>query len=202
MKLSSLIVTSLLVAVTTGCSLIPTQQLEISSVPIERKITPPAPIRPIDLNDIKLYVVSEAKLVNRCNQLPKVDADGKPVMKEDGTQQTTRPKACDRTDREHPEWPEGFSKKDQFEAEIRDMNKGDLVYVALTIADYKILTENNQELVRWIKSANIQQQYWMDITGNNPALEKEVKETVQESTAKPEEKSGFSFKQLLGGKDE
>jgi len=129
----------------------------------------------------------------------KLDANGEHIVKEDGTHQLTRPKACEREDREHPAWPEGKTKKDQFEDTIKDMNKGDLVYVALSISDYKILTENNQDLVRWIKSANIQHQYWMDITGNNPELEKEVKATIESKEPAPEKKSGFSLKKLIGG---
>ena len=200
MRLREIVLASLLIAVTSGCSLIPTQSLEIQSRPIERQIVPPAPIRPVELNDVQWYVVSEAKLVNRCNQIPKVDADGNPVMKDDGTQQTTRPKACDRADREYPDWPEDYSKKDQFEGIIRDMNKGDLVYVALSISDYKILTENNQDLVRWIKSANIQHQYWLDITGNNPELEKKVEEAVTEK--EPAQKKPSLLQSIIGGNDE
>ena len=200
MRLREIVLASLLIAVTSGCSLIPTQSLEIQSRPIERQITPPAPIRPVELNDVKWYVVSEAKLVNRCNQIPKVDADGNPIMKDDGTQQTTRPKACDRADREYPDWPEGFSNQDQFEEIIREMNKGDLVYVALTISDYKILTQNNQDLVRWIKSANIQHQYWLDITGNNPDLEKEVEAVVTEK--EPTQNRPSLLQSIIGGNDD
>ncbi len=202
MKLQNLALASLLIAITSGCSLLPTQQIEIASRPIERNIVPPPPVRPVALNDIQLYVVSEAKLVNRCNQIPKVDADGKPVLKQDGTQQTTRPKVCDQKDREHPDWPEGYTKKDQFEDIIRDMNKGDLVFVAMTISDYKILTENNQDLVRWIRAVKAQEQYWLDITGNNPELEKNVKQSLESKEPVEEKKSGFKLPKILGGKDE
>ena len=198
MRLREIVLASLLIAVTSGCSLIPTQSLEIQSRPIERQITPPAPIRPVELNDVKWYVVSEAKLVNRCNQVMKLDENGEHIVKEDGTHQLTRPKACDRADREYPDWPEGYSKKDQFEEGIRDMNNGDLVYVALTISDYKILTQNNQDLVRWIKSANIQHQYWLDVTGNNPELEKEVEAVVTE----PKQNKPSLLQSIIGGNDD
>jgi hypothetical protein len=97
--------------------------------------------------------------------------------------------------------PEGYTKQDEFEDIIKEMNTGDLVFVALTISDYKILTENNQELVRWIKGVKAQEQYWLDITGNNPELEKEVEKAVEATEPQPEEKrsifSGIS--QLIGG---
>ena len=201
MKLRSLALASLLIAVTSGCSLLPTQQIKIVSVPIERNIQPPPPVRPVELNDIHWYVVSEAKLINRCNQIPRVDADGNPELTEDGIPRLTRPKACDRSDREYPEWAEDYTKKDQFEDIIKDMNNGDLVFVALTIADYKILTENNQDLVRYIKGKNAQEQYWLDITGNNPALDKTVETALEAREPQPEKKKSIfsGISQLIGG---
>ena len=89
MKLTSLALASLLIAVTSGCSLLPTQQIEVVSKPIERNIQPPPPIRPVELNDVHWYVVSEATLVNRCNQIPRIDADGNPELKEDGSPTST-----------------------------------------------------------------------------------------------------------------
>jgi len=201
MKLTSLALASLLIAVTSGCSLLPTQQIEVVSKPIERNIQPPPPIRPVELNDVHWYVVSEATLVNRCNQIPRIDADGNPELKEDGSPRLTRPKVCDQTDREFPEMPEGYTKQDEFEDIIKEMNTGDLVFVALTISDYKILTENNQELVRWIKGVKAQEQYWLDITGNNPELEKEVEKAVEATEPQPEEKKSIfgGISQLIGG---
>ena len=97
--------------------------------------------------------------------------------------------------------PEGYTKQDEFEDIIKEMNTGDLVFVALTISDYKVLTENNQELVRSIKGAKAQEQYWLDITGNNPDLEKTVETALEAREPQQEEKrsifSGIS--QLIGG---
>jgi len=201
MKLTSLALASLLIAVTSGCSLLPTQQIEVVSKPIERNIQPPPPIRPVELNDVHWYVVSEATLVNRCNQIPRVDTEGNPEFTEDGSPRLMRPKVCDQTDREFPDMPEGYTKKDEFEDIIKEMNTGDLVFVALTISDYKILTENNQELVRWIRGVKAQEQYWLDITGNNPELEKEVEKAVEATEPQPEEKTSIfsGISQLIGG---
>ena len=178
-----------------------TKTIETISKPVEIDIMQPALPRAIEMTSPTWYVVSEARIANRCNQIPRVDADGNPELKEDGSPRLMRPKVCDQTDREFPDMPEGYTKKDEFEDIIKEMNTGDLVFVALTISDYKILTENNQELVRWIRGVKAQEQYWLDITGNNPELEKEVEKAVEATEPQPEEKTSIfsGISQLIGG---
>tara|TARA_B100000287_G_scaffold128881_1_gene120916 strand:- start:2632 stop:2967 length:336 start_codon:yes stop_codon:yes gene_type:complete len=84
-------------------------------------------------------VVSEARIANPC----------KKVVQEDGTEK--RPKTCAWEEKENPEWPEGYTYLDRFLDEMKDMNNGEVVFVATTIGDYKVMIRNNQEIKRYIK---------------------------------------------------
>jgi len=150
-----------------SCSLIPTKTVEIVSKPIEIEIMQPALPRPIELTAPKWYVVSEARIVNRCNQVMKLDANGEHIVKEDGTHQLTRPKSCDLSERENPDWPEGYTYLDRFLDEIKDMNNGEIVFVATTVGDYKVMAEDMQELKRYIKQLGEVVVYYREVTTPN-----------------------------------
>ena len=62
-----------------------------------------------------------------------------------------RPKSCDPLERENPEWPEGYTYLDRFLDEMKNMNNGEIVFVATSIGDYKVMTSNMQEIKRYIK---------------------------------------------------
>lgn len=138
MTLKTLAILSLL-TLTTSCSLIPERKVEIISKPIEIEIIQPTLPRPLDLQPPKWYVVSEARIANPCNK----------VTLEDGTEK--RPKTCDQDMRTNPEWKEGYTYLDRFLDDMRDMNSGDVVFVATTVGDYKVMIKNNQEIKRYIK---------------------------------------------------
>jgi len=150
-----------------SCSLIPTKTVEIVSKPIEIEIMQPALPRPVELTAPKWYVVSEARIVNRCNQVMKLDANGEHIVKEDGTHQLTRPKSCDLSERENPDWPEGYTYLDRFLDEIKDMNNGEIVFVATTVGDYKVMAEDMQELKRYIKQLGEVVVYYREVTTPN-----------------------------------
>ena len=147
-----------------SCSLIPTKTVEIVSKPIEIEIMQPALPRPVELTAPQWYVVSEARIVNRCNQVMKLDANGEHIVKEDGTHQLTRPKSCDLSERENPDWPEGYTYLDRFLDEIKDMNNGEIVFVATTVGDYKVMAEDMQELKRYIKQLGEVVVYYREVT--------------------------------------
>ena len=138
MTLKTLAILSLLI-LTTSCSLIPERKVEIISKPVEIEIIQPTLPRPLDLQAPKWYVVSEARIANPCNK----------ITTEDGTEK--RPKVCDQEDRQNPEWKEGYTYLDRFLDDMRDMNSGDVVFVATTVGDYKVMIKNNQEIKRYIK---------------------------------------------------
>ena len=108
--------------------------------------------RAVQLTAPKWYVVSEARIANNC----------KKVVQEDGTEK--RPKACDLDQRENPDWPEGYTYLDRFLDEMKEQNNGEVVFVATTVGDYKVMAEDMQELKRYIKQLGEVVIYYRDVT--------------------------------------
>ena len=121
--------------------------------------------RPVQLTAPKWYVVSEARIVNPCK---KVD--------------DKRPKACDLDQRENPDWPVGYTYLDRFLDDMKEMNNGEVVFVATTVGDYKVMAEDMQELKRYIKQLGEVVIYYRDVTmtdgqkGVGVAIEKKGEE--------------------------
>ena len=86
-----------ILALTSGCSLLPTKEVEIVSKPIEVEILQPTLPRPVDLVAPQWWVVSEARIANPCKKV-----------------EDKRPKTCNLEDRENPDWPEGYTYYDRF----------------------------------------------------------------------------------------
>ena len=137
-----------------GCSLIPTKKVEIVSTPIEIDILQPDLPRPVQLTAPKWWVISEARITNPC----------KKVVQEDGTEK--RPKACAKEDTENPDWPEGYTYLDQFLDEMKEQNNGEVLFVATTIGDYKVMAEDMQELKRYINQLGEVIIYYRNVTIN------------------------------------
>ena len=138
-----------------GCSLLPTKKVEIVSTPIEIDILQPDLPRPVQLTAPKWWVISEARIANPC----------KKVVQEDGTEK--RPKACAKEDTENPDWPDGYTYLDRFLDEMMEQNNGEVLFVATTIGDYKIMSEDMQELKRYIKQLGEVIIYYRDVTMPN-----------------------------------
>ena len=138
-----------------GCSLLPEKKIQINSTPIEIDILQPDLPRPVQLTAPKWWVISEARIANPC----------KKVVQEDGTEK--RPKACAKEDTENPDWPEGYTYLDQFLDEMKEQNNGEVVFVATTIGDYKVMAEDMQELKRYIKQLGEVVIYYRDVTMPN-----------------------------------
>ena len=141
---------SILVALTltiSGCSLLPTKEVEIISKPVEVEIMQPTLPRPVELTAPKWYVVSETRITNPC-----VKVDGK------------RPKSCSLEDRENPDWPEGYTYLDRFLDEMKEQNGGQVLFVATSIGDYKVMAEDMQELKRYIKQMGEVVIYYREVT--------------------------------------
>ena len=137
-----------------GCSLIPTKKVEIVSTPIEIDILQPDLPRPVQLTAPKWWVISEARITNPC----------KKVLQEDGTEK--RPKSCAKEDTENPDWPEGYTYLDQFLDEMKEQNNGEVLFVATTIGDYKVMAEDMQELKRYINQLGEVIIYYRNVTIN------------------------------------
>ena len=136
-----------------GCSLIPAKQIEISSKPIQIDIMQPDLPRPVQLTAPQWWVVSTAKIANPC----------KKVFDEE-KQKEVRPKACAKEDTENPEWPEGYTYLDRFLDEMKEQNNGEVLFVATTIGDYKVMAEDMQELRRYIKQMGEVIIYYRNVT--------------------------------------
>ena len=158
-----------LILIISGCSLKGTKQIEVSSKPIEIDIMQPDLPRPVQLTAPKWWVVSEARIANPCK---KVD--------------DKRPKACDLEDRENPDWPEGYTYLDRFLDEMKELNSGEVVFVATTVGDYKVMAEDMQELKRYIKQLGEVVIYYRDVTmpngdkGKGVGIEIENPEALEE----------------------
>jgi len=141
---------SALILVISSCSLLPTKQIDIVSKPVQIDIMQPDLPQPVELTAPQWYVVSEARITNPCK---KVD--------------DKRPKACDLSERENPDWPEGYTYLDRFLDDMKDQNNGEIVFVATSVGDYKVMAEDMQELKRYIKQLGEVVIYYRSVTMPN-----------------------------------
>ena len=147
MTLKNYIILPILAIAISGCSLLGTKQVEIVSKPIQIDIMQPDLPRPVVLTAPNWYVVSEAVIANPCKMI-----DDK------------RPKACAKEDTENPDWPDGYTYLDRFLDDMKELNNGEVVFVATTIGDYKVMAEDMQELKRYIKQLGEVVIYYRDVT--------------------------------------
>jgi len=131
------------------------KKIETISKPVQIDIMQPDLPRPVELTAPKWYVVSEARIANPC----------KKVVQEDGTEK--RPKVCDISEKENPDWPEGYTYLDRFLDEMKKQNNGEVVFVASTVGDYKVMAEDMQELKRYLKQLGEVVVYYRNVTMPN-----------------------------------
>ena len=161
MILKKLVVLTALAVTVSGCSLLPTKKLEVVSKPVQLDIIQPTLPREISLQTPKWYVVSEARIANPCKKTISFEPKR---YNEKGEEELKRPKSCDLTERENPEWPEGYTYLDRFLDDMKDQNNGDVVFVATTVGDYKKMTINNQEVRRYIRELGEVIIYYRNVT--------------------------------------
>tara|TARA_B100001564_G_C20486845_1_gene599728 strand:+ start:93 stop:557 length:465 start_codon:yes stop_codon:yes gene_type:complete len=130
-----------------SCSLLPTKEVEIISKPVKVEIMQPTLPRPVELTAPKWYVVSETRITNPC------------VKVED-----KRPKSCEPEKRENPDWPEGYTYLDRFLDDMKNQNNGEILFVATSVGDYKVMAEDMQELKRYIKQLGEVVIYYREVT--------------------------------------
>ena len=87
-------------------------------------------------------------------------------LQDDGSMK--RPKSCLPEDRENPDWPEGYTYLDRFLDDMKKMNSGDVVFVAMSIGDYELMSYNMQELRRYIREVQEVVVYYRNVTIKNP----------------------------------
>ena len=164
-------------ALISGCSLIPARDIEIVSKPIQIDIMQPDLPRPVNLTAPQWYVVSEATITNPCKAT--ISFEPKRFDEKTGAEQFKRPKACDKSELENPDWPEGYTYLDRFLDEMKEQNNGEILFVATTIGDYKVMAEDMQELKRYIKQMGEVIIYYRDVT--MPSGEKGVGVAVKKN---------------------
>ena len=161
------ILAPILTLIISGCSLMGTKQIEVSSKPIEIDIIQPTMPRNIDLKDPKWHVVSSAKITNPCvkdeeGKRPKMDhPDG--LLNDKG--KVIR--VC-KLGKENPDWPEGYTYLDQFLDDIKKKNNGDVVFFAISTEDYELMAYNMQELRRYIREVQEVVVYYRNVTIKTP----------------------------------
>lgn len=161
MILKKLVISIALITTISGCSILGTKKVEVVSKPVQLDIIQPTLPRDISLQTPKWYVVSEARIANPCKKSISFEPKR---YNEKGEEELKRPKSCDLTERENPEWPEGYTYLDRFLDDMKDQNNGDVVFVATTIGDYKKMTINNQEIRRYIRELGEVIIYYRDVT--------------------------------------
>jgi hypothetical protein len=155
-----------------GCSIFGSKPVEIISKPVKIDIIQPALPREISLQQPTFYVVSEAVIANPCKRSLSFEP---PKFNDEGVEQLKRPKTCELSERENPEWPVGYTYLDRFFDDMKALNSGDIVFVASTVKDYELMTANFQELRRYIRELGEVIVYYRDVTiDDEPGVAAEV----------------------------
>ena len=176
MILKKFTILTLLALTISGCSILGTKKVEVVSKPVQLDIIQPTLPRPLDLTPPKFYVVSEARITNPCKKSISFEPKR---FDENGVEELKRPKTCELEERENPDWPVGYTYLDRFLDEMKKMNNGDVVFVAMSIGDYKVMTANMQEVRRYIKQIGGVVSYYQEVT--LPNGEKGVGATVRKT---------------------
>ena len=144
-----------------GCSILGEKRIEVQSKPVQIDIMQPQLPRPVELTAPKWYVVSEARITNPCKKTIPFDP---PKFNDKGEEELKRPKTCAKEDTENPDWPDGYTYLDRFLDDMKEVNNGEIVFVATTIGDYKVMAEDMQELKRYINQLGEVVIYYRNVT--------------------------------------
>ena len=139
-----------LVLTISGCSLLQQapREVEVITKPIKLQITQPTLPRPIDLKEPKWYVVSDAKIIESCLKDPETKKPDCKLGREDL-------------------YPEGYTYLDKFLDDIKKKHGGDVVFVAMSVEDYEMMSYNTQEIKRYINQLGEVIVYYRNVTIND-----------------------------------
>ena len=132
-----------------GCSLLTPapREVEIITKPIRIDIVQPVLPRAIDLKEPRWYVVSDAKVIENCLKNEEGESDCK-LGREDL-------------------YPEGYTYMDKFIDGIKKRHGGDVVFVAMSVEDYEMMSYNTQEIKRYINQLGEVIVYYRNVTLND-----------------------------------
>jgi len=144
------IVSVLALLTISGCSLLQQapKEVEIITKPVKIDIVQPVMPRAIDLKEPKWYVVSDTKIIENCLKDPETKKPNCKLGREDL-------------------YPEGYSYLDKFIDDIKKKHGGDIVFVAMTVDDYELMSYNTQEIKRYINQLGEVIVYYRDVTIND-----------------------------------
>ena len=133
-----------------GCSLLQQapREVEIITKPVKIDIVQPVLPRAIDLKEPKWYVVSDTKIIENCLKDPETKKSNCKLGREDL-------------------YPEGYTYLDKFIDDIKKNHGGDIVFVAMTIDDYELMSYNTQEIKRYINQLGEVIVYYRNVTIND-----------------------------------
>ena len=133
-----------------GCSLLQQapREVEIITKPVKIDIVQPVMPRAIDLKEPKWYVVSDTKIIENCLKDPETKKSNCKLGREDL-------------------YPEGYTYLDKFIDDIKKKHGGDIVFVAMTVDDYELMSYNTQEIKRYINQLGEVIVYYRDVTIND-----------------------------------
>ena len=156
MKLKTLAITFLALTIS-ACSILGPREVEVKTVPIKLDIVQPVLPRAIELKEPKWYVVSDAKIIENCLKDPETKKPNCKLGREDL-------------------YPEGYTYLDKFLDDIKKKHGGDVVFVAMTVADYELMAYNTQEIKRYINQLGEVIVYYRNVTiGDEDAGAIEIK---------------------------
>jgi len=144
------IVSVLALLTISGCSLWQQapREVEIITKPIKIEIVQPVLPRAIDLKEPKWYVVSDAKVIENCLKDPETKEPNCKLGREDL-------------------YPEGYTYLDKFIDGIKKRHGGDIVFVAMSVEDYEMMSYNTQEIKRYINQLGEVIVYYRNVTIND-----------------------------------
>jgi hypothetical protein len=144
------IVSVLALLTISGCSLLQQapREVEIVTKPIKIDIVQPVLPRSIDLKEPKWYVVSDAKIIENCLKNTETKKPDCKLGREDL-------------------YPEGYTYLDKFIDDIKKKHGGDIVFYAMTVADYELMSYNTQEIKRYINQLGEVIVYYRNVTIND-----------------------------------
>jgi hypothetical protein len=144
------IVSVLALLTISGCSLLQQapREVEIITKPVKIDIVQPVMPRAIDLKEPKWYVVSDTKIIENCLKDPETKKSNCKLGREDL-------------------YPEGYTYLDRFIDDIKKKHGGDIVFVAMSVADYELMTYNTQEIKRYINQLGEVIVYYRNVTIND-----------------------------------
>ena len=152
MVLKKIVSVLAILTVISGCSLLQPREVEIITKPVELDIVQPVLPRPLNLKEPRWYVVSDAKIVEACLKDPETKKPNCKLGRED-------------------KYPEGYTYLDRFIDDIKKQHGGDIVFVAMSIEDYELMSYNTQELKRYINQLGEVIVYYRNVTINDEKAE-------------------------------